>query len=58
MDDIEQTSTAGASTLQFDPGSNQYTYVWKTDKSWAGTCRQLQMQLNDGSTQIANFKFK
>jgi hypothetical protein len=58
QDDIEQTSTAGNSSLQFDPGSNQYIYVWKTDKSWAGTCRQLQMKLNDGSTQIANFRFK
>ncbi len=58
QDDIEQTSTAGSSTLQFDPGSNQYTYVWKTAKSWAGTCRQLTVNLNDGSTHTAYFKFK
>jgi len=58
VDDIEQTVTAGSSSLQFDPGSNQYIYVWKTDKSWAGTCRQLQVKLNDGSTQVANFRFK
>ena len=58
QDDIEQTVTAGNSSLQFDPGSNQYIYVWKTDKSWTGTCRQLTVNLNDGSTHTANFKFK
>lgn len=56
VDAIDVTVTAGNSSLQFDPGSNQYIYVWKTDKSWAGTCRQLQIKLNDGSLHIANFK--
>jgi hypothetical protein len=32
--------------------------VWKTDKAWAGTCRQLQLKFIDGSTQTANFNFK
>jgi hypothetical protein len=35
-----------------------YTYVWKTDKGWAGTCRQLLINFDDSSTQYANFKFK
>jgi hypothetical protein len=32
--------------------------VWKTDPSWAGTCRQLVVELNDGSIHRANFRFK
>jgi hypothetical protein len=32
--------------------------VWKTDKGWAGTCRQLIIRLSDGTTHLANFKFK
>jgi hypothetical protein len=56
-DAIEQTVTAGASSLQYDPSSNQYTYVWKTDKTWAGTCRQFDVMLNNGSTHSAMFKF-
>ncbi len=58
LDAIEQTVTAGSSSLQYDAGSNQYTYVWKTDKSWAGTCRDLTLLLPSGSFRKAQFKFK
>jgi hypothetical protein len=58
LDDIEQTVTAGSSSLTFDPLTNQYIYVWKTEKSWAGTCRQLIIKLFDGTIYYANFKFK
>jgi hypothetical protein len=57
-DAIEETLTAGSSNLQFDPGSNQYIYVWKTEKSWAGQCRILQIRFKDGSSRSALFKFK
>ena len=57
-DGIEQTVAAGSSSLSYDPGSNQYNYVWKTDKTWAGTCRQLVVKLVDGTSHVANFKFK
>ncbi|KQY49779.1 hypothetical protein ASD14_13740 [Lysobacter sp. Root494] len=57
-DAIEETVTAGNSSLQFDPGSNQYIYVWKTEKSWAGQCRVLQVKLKGGTQRSALFKFK
>jgi hypothetical protein len=50
--------TAGLSGLSFDAKSGQYTYVWKTDKTWAGTCRRLNVTLGDGTVHVANFKFK
>ena len=56
-DTIEETVTAGGSTLQYDATAGQYIYVWKTDKAWAGTCRQLQVKYKDGTTQVANFNF-
>jgi hypothetical protein len=56
--DIEETVTAGGSSLSYSPTGDQYNYIWKTDSSWAGTCRQLVVQLNDGSIHRANFKFK
>jgi hypothetical protein len=56
-DAIEQTVTAGASSLSYDPASDQYTYVWKTDKAWAGTCRALVVKLAGGATHTANFQF-
>ncbi|MGH2676164.1 MAG: PxKF domain-containing protein [Actinomycetota bacterium] len=58
VDGIEETVTAGGSSLSYDPASDQYTYVWKTDKAWAGTCRQLVLKLDDGSVHRANFKLK
>jgi hypothetical protein len=48
--------TAGGSSLQYDPVANQYTYVWKTEKSWTG-CRELQLKLKDGKTYRASFSF-
>lgn len=57
-DGIEQTVTAGGSNLSYDASSDVYTYIWKTDKAWAGTCRQLVIQFSDFSLHYANFKFK
>jgi hypothetical protein len=54
---IEETVTANASGLSYDPDTGRYTYTWKTNKAWEGTCRQLIVKLNDGSYQRANFKF-
>ena len=56
--DLTDTVTAGGSSLSYSSGSDQYIYVWKTESSWAGTCRQLVVKLNDGSELRANFKFK
>ncbi len=50
------TANPGGSSISY--GGGQYNYVWKTDKAWAGTCRQLTVKLNDGTVQIANFQFK
>lgn len=57
-DVIEATVSAGNSSLAYDPVANRYTYVWKTDKAWAGTCRQLRLKLVDGTLHAASFKFK
>jgi dipeptidyl aminopeptidase/acylaminoacyl peptidase len=57
-DAIEQTVTAGSSSLSYDAATDQYTYVWKTEKAWAGTCRTLVVKLDDGTYHQANFRFK
>jgi hypothetical protein len=58
QDVIEVTVTAGNSSLSYSAATDTYTYVWKTDKAWAGMCRQLVVRLNDGTDHVANFKFK
>jgi len=55
---VEQTVNAGGSSLTYDPACDTYSYIWKTDKSWSGTCRQLAIRFTDLSIQYANFKFK
>lgn len=54
IDQIE-TLTAGGSWLTYDAKADQYTYVWKTQPDWAGTCRQLVVALKDGSMNTAMF---
>lgn len=58
VDEIESTVTAGNSSLSYDVGADQYTYVWKTNKAWAGKCGTLVVKFNDGTTQTALFRFR
>ena len=56
---IEEIITAGNSGLSYDPETDQYTYVWKTSKSWAGTDRELIVIFADGTkAPQATFTFK
>jgi len=57
VDPIEETVTAGGSSLSYDPSTGVYTYVWKTQKAWATKCRELVVKLADGSEHVAYFKF-
>jgi predicted extracellular nuclease len=57
-DGIEETGSPGGSSLQYHAASDTYQYNWKTKKAWSGTCRQLVLRFNDGTTRRANFQFK
>jgi predicted outer membrane repeat protein len=57
VDAIEETLTAGASGLTYDPITSRYTYVWKTDKKWAGFCGTLALKFVDGTERTALFQF-
>jgi hypothetical protein len=50
-EDVEDTLTADTSRLSYDSATGQYNYVWKTDKSWAGSCRKLVLKFVDGSPE-------
>jgi hypothetical protein len=32
--------------------------VWKTDKTWAGSCRELVLRLRDGTRWSAEFQLR
>jgi hypothetical protein len=57
VDSVEGT-TLGSNSFTYDPVTGIYTYVWKTEKSWAGTCRQVSVQFIDGQTYLLNFMFR
>lgn len=58
FDPVDETITAGNSSLSYDATSDTYTYVWKTDKNWVGTCRALTVTFIDGMQYLAYFHFK
>ena len=53
----EATETSGSSALTYDASTGLYTYVWKTDRAWAGTCREFVLKLADGTEHRALFDF-
>ncbi len=55
---IEETVNAGSSSLSYNATADQYSYVWKTDRAWKGTCRMLVVKFNDGSQHFAKFRFR
>ncbi len=56
-DAIEETVTAGGSSLSYDPYLDEYIYVWKTNKLWAGKCYQFDLGLNDDTSHTFNVQF-
>lgn len=55
---VDETMTAGGSSLAYDPIADQYVYVWKTEEAWAGTCRVLRLRLADGTDHTADFQLR
>jgi hypothetical protein len=59
-------TTAGSDPLEsysnssglLSKGDGNWQFNWATPSGYAGTCRILILTLADGSTHIANFKFK
>jgi hypothetical protein len=43
--------------LRFQPWNGTYVYLWRTERRWAGDCRQLIVKLSDGSIHRANVAF-
>lgn len=48
----------GNSGLEYDESSDVYSFRWKTDREWSGTCRRLMLLFNDGSVHTADFSFR
>ncbi len=55
---VDEVATPGSSGLQYDAATGIYTYVWKTEKSFTGSCYYLTVRLADTTSHTANFQFK
>jgi len=58
VNDLEGLVAGRSSTLLHAPKRRGYTYLWRTEKSWAGTCQELSLELVDGSIHRASFRFE
>ena len=58
IDAAIKASPPGRSGLSYDPVTGWYSYVWKTDKTKAGSCRVVTIQLVDGTEHLAAFRFR
>lgn len=50
-------ATSSPRGLSYNAARERYRYVWTTRPAWAGTCRQLVVQLIDGTYHRANLRF-
>ncbi len=56
-DPVEETVTSDLNTLKYNASADTYTYVWKTKKSWSGSCVEFELGLNDWSSHVFTVKF-
>ena len=55
--EVVEAATPGASGLVYDAASDTDTFVWITDRAWAGTCRELTLKLADATYHRVSFRF-
>ena len=48
----------GGGQLTYDAATDRYTYAWGTSKGFADQCRTFTLELSDGTTHTAEFKFR
>jgi hypothetical protein len=56
--DLEPTDSLFNLGAIFNPFTRTYHYLWRTDSSWAGTCREAIVKLKDDTELRARFSFQ
>lgn len=51
-------STTAVAPLAYVTSTASYSYFWRTDRTWAGSCRELVLRFVDGSQQRAVYRFQ
>jgi len=55
--DATDADTSGSSGLRYDSGANQYIFTWQTASSFVNKCYEFRVDLDNGSSRTALFKF-
>jgi len=50
-------ATAAVAPLTYVAATNSYSYFWRTDRAWAGSCREFVLRFADGSQRNAVYRF-
>jgi hypothetical protein len=51
-------SSRAVGSLSYKAPIDRYVFLWETDASWAGSCRELVVALADGTWQRASVRFR
>jgi hypothetical protein len=54
--EVNEAVNGKSSGLTFDPVSQRYTYVWRTERSWVGACSELVFRFDDGQERVVRFQ--
>jgi methionine-rich copper-binding protein CopC len=54
----DATEAIPSPNLKYDAATDTYSFQWKTDKAWSGTCRVLVVGLRDGTNLSVGFDFR
>jgi predicted extracellular nuclease len=54
----ETAARAGGSSFRYDAQAGQFVDTLATSSSWAGTCRQVTVTLDDGTAHTSSFQFR
>lgn len=57
LGDFEPTQNPNWGSLSYSAWQDEYTYPWKTDRAWKGTCREVVVTLADGAAHNAWLRF-
>lgn len=55
---VEEPVVENGNGLSYDATTDQYQFVWRTEKSWQAACRNLILKFSDGTVREALFQFK
>ena len=51
-------SSPAPGSLAYNAGPDRHTFMWGTDKAWAGSCTELLLTLQDWTTHGAYVSFR